>query len=92
MPYLALDSYQCHMMQSVVHAIQDLGVEVLHIPGGCTGLCQPLDFGVNKPLKKIVQEQREDWMCWMRDLGLMVGLLNLQESWLSIGQLMPGTV
>jgi hypothetical protein len=61
-PYLALDSYRCHMMKSVVNAIQDLGVEVEHIPGGCTGLCQPLDVGVNKPLKKLVREQWEDWM------------------------------
>ena len=31
---LFLDSYQCHMMNSVVNVIQDLGVEVEHIPGG----------------------------------------------------------
>ena len=34
MPYLLLDSYKCHLMSSVVHAIQDLGIEVEHIPGG----------------------------------------------------------
>ena len=55
-PYLALDLYRCQMMQSVVHAIQeDLGGEVEHIPGGCTGLCQPLDVGVNKPLKMYLE-------------------------------------
>ena len=37
-PILFLDSYRCHMMNSVVNAIQDLGVEVKHIPGGCTSL------------------------------------------------------
>ena len=30
---LFLDSYHCHMMNSVVNAIQDLGVEVEHVPG-----------------------------------------------------------
>ena len=35
-PILFLDSYHCHMMNLVVNAIQDLGVEVNHIPGGCT--------------------------------------------------------
>ena len=36
---------------SISAAIQELGVEVIHIPGGCTGLLQPLDVGVNKPFK-----------------------------------------
>jgi hypothetical protein len=37
-PILFLDSYRCHMMASVVREIQKLGVEVEHIPGGCTTL------------------------------------------------------
>ena len=40
------------MMASVVQKIQqELGVEVKHIPGGCTFLCQPVDVGFNKPFK-----------------------------------------
>ena len=50
---LFFDSYCCHMMASVVGKIQDLGVEVEHIPGGCTSICQPVDIGKNKPFKKI---------------------------------------
>ncbi len=53
-PLLILDSYQCHMMASVVYKIQELGVEVKHIPGGCTSLCQPVDIGFNKPFKSHV--------------------------------------
>ncbi len=35
--HLILDRYQqCHMMASVVYKIQELGVEVKHIPGRCT--------------------------------------------------------
>ncbi len=48
-PLLILDSYQCHMMASVVYKIQELGFEVKHIPGGCTSLCQPVDVGFNNP-------------------------------------------
>ena len=47
-PLLFLDSYCCHMMNSVVNVIQDLGVEVEHIPGGCTSLCQPVDIDINR--------------------------------------------
>jgi hypothetical protein len=38
-------------MASVVGPIQALGYEIIKIPGGCTGLCQPLDVGVNKLFK-----------------------------------------
>lgn len=61
-PILFLDSYRCHMMASVVNKIQDLGVQVEHIPGGCTGLLQPIDVGIGKPLKNRVRNCWEDWM------------------------------
>ena len=70
-PLLFLDSYRCHMMASVVTKINDLGVEVVHIPGGCTSLCQPVDVGVNKPFKNKV---RGFWQTWMLDTGVMVAL------------------
>ena len=62
MPILFLDSYRCHMMASVVTRIQNLGVEVQHIPGGCTSLCQPVDIGVNKPFKNRLRSEWEKWM------------------------------
>ena len=69
-PIILLDSYRCHMMASVVTAIQDLGVEVLHIPGGCTGLIQPVDVGVNKPFKCHLRKQ---WERWMLEEGIVNG-------------------
>ena len=50
------------MMNLVVNAIQDLGVEVEHIPGGCTSLCQPVDIGINKPFKAFLCKACEMWM------------------------------
>lgn len=61
-PVLFLDSYRAHMMKSVVARVQALGVDVFHIPGGCTGLCQPVDVGFNKPLKTRMRSQWEEWM------------------------------
>ena len=55
-PLLFLDSYHCHMMNLVVNAIQDLGVEVKHVPGACTSLCQPADIGINKPFKAFLHK------------------------------------
>jgi hypothetical protein len=58
-PFVILDSYHCHMMASVVKRIQELGIEVKHVPGGFTSLCQPVDVGFNKPFKDPVRRQ---WM------------------------------
>jgi hypothetical protein len=56
-PLLFMDSFRCHMMANVVKACQDLGVQVEHIPGGCTYLCQPVNIGVNKPFKTSEKDQ-----------------------------------
>jgi hypothetical protein len=69
-PILILDSYRCHMMASVVTKIQELGIEVKHIPGGCTSLCQPVDVGFNKPFKDRVSPQ---WVSWMIAEGVIHG-------------------
>ena len=50
-PVLLFDSYMCHMMGSIVEAINNLEVQVEHIPGGCTALYQPVYVGFNKPFK-----------------------------------------
>ena len=49
-------------MAWVIQRIQKLGIEVIHIPNGCTGLCQPLNVGINKPFKSCVQQRWEEWM------------------------------
>ena len=62
-PLLLLDSYRCHTMASVAAEIADLGVEVKIIPGGCTGMCQPIDVGIGKLLKTICRHPLwEEWM------------------------------
>jgi hypothetical protein len=69
-PLLILDSYRCHMMGSIVQRIQELGVEVQHIPGGCTSLCQPVNIGFNKPCK---DRDRWAWNNWMMVEAIIQG-------------------
>jgi hypothetical protein len=70
-PIIILDSYRCHMMALVVQKIQqELGVEVKHIPGGCTSLCQPIDVGFNKPFKDRLWRL---WTSWMISKGIVHG-------------------
>ena len=61
-PILFLDMFKVHMMQSVVQAIQALGVQVEFIPAGCTGLVQPVDVGFNKSFKAKMREQFHTWI------------------------------
>jgi hypothetical protein len=61
-PIHVLYAYRVHMMGTIVNRIQSLGIEVVHIPPGCTYLCQPVDVGVNKSIKI---EMRENWENWM---------------------------
>ena len=61
-PLLVLDAYRLHMMGSIVNHIQALGIGVQHIPAGSTYLCQPLDVGIYRSIKKEMTEQWEEWM------------------------------
>ena len=45
---LILDPNQVHIMGAIINRIKVLGIEIQHIPGGCTYLCQPVDVGVNR--------------------------------------------
>jgi hypothetical protein len=61
-PLLLLDQYKCHLMASIVNRIEALGVQVEHIPSGYTGLVQPVDVGIGKPLKNRMRHQWEEFM------------------------------
>ena len=61
-PLLLLDSYKCHTMASVTGELEALGIQVEIIPGGCTGMCQPIDVGIGKPLKTRARHLWEEWM------------------------------
>ena len=61
-PYLFLDKYSCHTQGRITNRIEDLGVEWDIIPGGCTGLVQPIDVGIGKPFKNRMRYRWEEWM------------------------------
>ena len=59
-PLLLLESDKYHEMASVsTGELEALGVQVDIIPGGCTGMCQPIDVGIGKPLARHLWEE---WM------------------------------
>ena len=60
-PCLTLDKHTCHCQGSVARAIEDLGVEWDVLPGGCAGLIQPIDVGINRPWKNRLRCRLEDF-------------------------------
>ena len=61
-------------MGSVINQIQSMEIEVIHVPTGCTYLCQPMDVGINKPIKMRLTKLWEDWI-WMTDgAGVVNGI------------------
>ena len=59
---LFLDGFSAHRAQATVDALTNLGVQVVYIPGGCTGLVQPIDVGVCKPFKDRLRGLWWDWL------------------------------
>ncbi len=78
-PVLLLDSYRCHIMASVVNKITKLGVEVILVSGGCTGLVQPLDVGYNHPFKVRIRKKWQEWMMELvKDSGT-ISVLDMED-------------
>ena len=48
---LFLDSFTVHHTPGITARLLELGITSHKIPGGCTGLIQPVDVGIGKPFK-----------------------------------------
>ena len=59
-----------------MNRITALGVEVIHIPGSCTGLVQPLDVGFNRPFKIHIWQK---WQAWMIETVKATGTVEPPE-------------
>ena len=63
-PLLLLDSFKCHTMARATGELNKaLGIQQVNIiPGGCTGMCHPIDVAIGKPLKTRARHLWEEWM------------------------------
>ncbi len=61
-PLLILYTFCVQMMGPIVEKIHGLGIEVQHIPGGCTYLCLTIDVSINRPIKAALADMWEDWL------------------------------
>lgn len=59
---LVQDSFRAHLTNPVQRTLQSLNTECVVIPGGMTGVLQPLDVCVNKPFKDRLRAKWQEWM------------------------------
>lgn len=60
---LILDSYRPHTAPATSARFEPLETDVVTVPGGCTGLVQPMDTHVNKVFK---ERLRRSWVEWFQ--------------------------
>jgi len=58
---VVLDSYNPHKSAETRRLLDDMNIDVVYIPGGCTSLAQPMDVSVNRPFKN---NMRRQWTRW----------------------------
>ena len=93
-PILFLDSFSVHLLGSISDAIQNLGVEIEFIPGGCLGLVQPIDVGINKPFKSNMKKLYTDFIMGQDPDGQIRGATRIEVSgWIleAVGQISEAT-
>ena len=54
---LLLDDYKVDAMESLIERTTNGKTKRFLIPGNCTSLLQPYDFGINKPLKERLKKR-----------------------------------
>ena len=60
---LVLDNYRPHLGEDTASLAESMGTDLCYVPGGCTGIVQPMDVSVNASFQKAFQEQ---WIRWRR--------------------------
>ena len=56
---LVLDAFTAHLTLAVRAVLKKQYTVISAIPSGCTGMIQPLDVAINKPLKALIKEEHD---------------------------------
>ena len=59
---LVWDSFRGHLTDGVKSYAKKCKIDQAVIPGGLTGILQPLDVVINKPFKDRLRQLWQDWM------------------------------
>jgi len=56
-----MDVFRAHRVDSIISKLKAHDIEVVYVPGGCTGELQPLDVAGNGLFKSLLYGQFESW-------------------------------
>ncbi len=84
---LFLSSATCHRGSEISQAIAGTNIEIVQIPGGCTGFLQPMDTSIFVHLKKALRNKYETW--FEQEQSKIVEILN-GTSHLTKGKVLNG--
>ena len=59
---LLLDAAGFHTTPDILQTLRSANITPSIIPGGCTGLIQPLDTAINKPFKQYLRDYTEAYV------------------------------
>jgi hypothetical protein len=59
---LIMDQFSAHISFDTKEELTKKNIDLFVIPGGCTGLMQPLDTHINAPLKKYIGTKYRSWL------------------------------
>ena len=59
---LVWDSFKAHLTEDVTRSVEATNTDIAVIPGGLTGILQPLDVSINKPFKDGLRRRWVEWM------------------------------
>lgn len=54
---LVLNNYCPHLGTDTISLAESMDTDIYYVPGGCTGIAQPMDEFINAPFKMAFQEQ-----------------------------------
>ncbi|PNF18070.1 hypothetical protein B7P43_G07656 [Cryptotermes secundus] len=60
---LVVDSFRSHLTENVKVKMRQEKSDMVVIPGGMTGMLQPLDVSINRPFKSHLRRFYRDWRC-----------------------------
>jgi hypothetical protein len=60
---LVIDSFRGHLTEKVKEKLRQEKCDMVVIPGGMTGMLQPLDISINRPFKAHLRRFYRDWRC-----------------------------
>ncbi|PNF29643.1 hypothetical protein B7P43_G16388 [Cryptotermes secundus] len=60
---LVVDSFRSHLTENVKVKMRQEKSDMVVIPGGMTGMLQPLDESINRPFKSHLRRFYRDWRC-----------------------------